>query len=143
MLIPADNAWPYVSITDIFSLIGSVDIIIPYITSARDKNLFRKMISKLYTKLINIIFRLDIPYFNGIVVHRLDLVKAIYIKSNGFFYQTELLIKILKTHPLIEYKSIPSTTNIRTDGKSTALSLKNLMEVIFSLISLYLFILRK
>jgi len=143
MLIPADNAWPSESITDIFSLIGSVDIIIPYITAANDKKLFRKMISKLYTKIINIIFRLNIPYFNGIVVHRLDLVNTIFIKSNGFFYQTELLIKILKIHPLIKYKSIPSTTNIRTDGKSTALSIRNLKEVTFSLISLYLFTLKK
>ena len=140
MLIPADNAWPYESITNIFSLIGSVDIIIPYITSARDKNLLRKLISKLYTIFINKLFRLNIPYYNGIVVHRLDLVKTIYINSNGFFYQTELLVKLLKLHPLLTYKTLPSATNIRADGKSKALSLKNLIGVIFSLIFLYIYI---
>ena len=143
ILIPADNAWPYESLTDIFLLIGSVDIIIPYITTAGDKNLFRKIISRIYTQIINTVFRLKVPYYNGIVVHRLDLVKSIHICANGFFYQTELLVKILKLHPLLACKFVPSATNIRTDGKSKALSLKNLIGVIVSLITLSIYILKK
>lgn len=142
MLIPADNAWPAQSITNIFSLIGSVEIIIPYITNAGDKNLFRKLISKIYTKIINVLFRLEIPYYNGIVVHRLDLAKSIPLSSNGFFYQTELLVKLLKLYPVLSCEFVPSATNLRSDGKSKALSIKNLMGIIISLIKLYFYLLK-
>lgn len=135
ILLPGDNAWPQESVLDILNNIGIKDIIIPYTTSSSDKGIFRKMLSKYYTKLMNGIFNLNIPYYNGIVVHKTNLVKSIEIKSNDFSYQTEVLVKLIKRG--YSYHTVAATTRARDGGKSTALKISNIVKLGISITRIY------
>ena len=45
-----------------------------------------------FTQLLNRLFRQNVPYYNGVVLHRTDLIRGIEIETNGFAYQAEALI---------------------------------------------------
>lgn len=135
ILLPADDAWPLNDLKEILLKIGEADIVIPYIKTAGDKSRFRKILSKTYTNLINILFGLNVPYYNGIVIHKTNLLKKIQISSNDFSYQTEVLIKLLTNGA--SFVSVGANTNIRNGGKSKALKFSNIVNVIFSIILIY------
>ena len=136
MLIPGDNAWDSSEITKIVSLINRADIVIPYILQADDKGLFRKMLSKLFTNIINVLFGYKIPYYNGIVIHKIEFLKKIAIKSNSFAYQVECLLKAM--HYNHSFITVGTNTSHRANGKSKALHISNIFKVIFSILGLFI-----
>lgn len=135
MLLPADNAWDSKSIEGILKLVGSSDIVIPYIKNAADKSLFRRMLSGSYTKILNFVFGLKVPYYNGIVVHKRHILNTIEIVATDFSYQTEALVKLLRMGS--SYVVVEANTNKRDCGKSKALSLNNIYKVCLSNLKLY------
>lgn len=134
MLVPGDNAWPSDSLGMILSKIGQADMVIPYITDAKDKSFFRFLVSKGFTFLINILFGLNIRYYNGLVVHRKDILNQITITTNGFAYQAEALVKLLKNG--YSYVEVGTPTIPREGGKSKALRLNNLYSVLKTILCL-------
>jgi dolichol-phosphate mannosyltransferase len=136
MLIPADNAWAEYDIINILNMVGKADIVIPYILNAGDKSRIRVLVSKLYTLFINKLFNLDVPYYNGIVVHKVNIIKGINIVSNDFTYQTEALVKLLKSGNF-SYMCIKANTIQRNKGKSKAINLFNIIRALNSILILY------
>lgn len=134
MLVPGDNAWPSDSLGMILSKIGQADMVIPYITDAKDKSFFRFLASKGFTFLINTLFGLNIRYYNGLVVHRRDILNQIRITTDGFAYQAEALVKLLKKG--CSYVEVGTPTIPREGGKSKALRLNNLYSVLKTILCL-------
>ena len=110
-------------------------MIIPFIQVAGDKTAFRRLLSRTYTAGINFLFRLDVPYFNGIVVHRTELIRSIEIQANDFSYQTEALVKLLRRGH--GYVTVAASTNARPGGQSKAFGLRNVRRVITSVLRLF------
>ncbi len=99
MMLCGDGGFPASSLPPIFQAIGTTDIIIPFMTNLQEiKTPFRYMLSRTYTNLLNLLFRNNIKYYNGLAVHRLDLVRQITITSSGFGFQGEVLIKLLRAN---------------------------------------------
>jgi len=97
MLLCGDGGMPASSLPRIFDHIGEADIVIPYITNLRQiKSLSRFLISRTYTGLLNTIFGFSLNYYNGLAVHRVELVRCLNFKSDGFGFQAEILVKLLK-----------------------------------------------
>jgi glycosyltransferase involved in cell wall biosynthesis len=136
MLIPADNAWSEYDIIRILNMVGKADIVIPYILGAGDKSRMRVVVSKSYTYLINKLFKLKLPYYNGIVVHNVKIIKGINIDSNDFTYQTEALVKLIKNGNF-SYVCIEANTIQRNNGKSKAINLLNIIRAMKSILQLY------
>ena len=125
-----DNSYEilrYISMTD------HVDIIIPFIFNQGVRKWTRRFISKLYKGIINISFGYLINYMNGPVVYRKCVLEQITLQSKGFFFQTELLIKSLKTGYL--YAEVPCGLNKRAGGSSSALTFKSFFNIIYCYIS--------
>ena len=135
MLLPADDAWPTSSVIDILNQISNSDIVIPFIKMAGDKSAMRKVLSHSYTNLINLLFNLNIPYYNGVCLHKVTLLKSIQINANDFSYQTEVLVKLLLKGA--SFVTVQANTNVRKEGVSKALKLKNIIKVITSVLKLY------
>jgi glycosyltransferase involved in cell wall biosynthesis len=134
MLVPGDNAWPADGIAEILKQVGQKDIVIPYLAEAGDKGPIRKFLSKGFTTYVNVLFNLRVNYYNGIVVHRLENLRKVSINTDSFAYQAEALVKLLKTgHSYSEcgLKTIP-----RSDGKSKALKIGNLVRVAVTILAL-------
>ena len=127
LMLPGDNGYGVDSLNKIISQIGFSDILIPYPTNIQARTFMRGAASNGFTVLLNCIFGLKVKYFNGPVVHSLQLIKTINIKTNSFAYQAEALIKLLSAG--YTYHECAVEIQARQDGTSSALKPKNLIAV--------------
>jgi hypothetical protein len=76
---------------------------------------------------VNLIARRRLRYYNGLQIHRSDILKGMRIQSTGFGFQAEVLVKALaRTRTLIE---VPMDLTERTAGESQAFRWKNVKDV--------------
>jgi len=134
MLIPGDNGFPANSIHIILDHIGKADIIVPYVENFAVRSLERILISKLFTAALNSLFWLDVRYYNGTVLHKTSLLRTIEITTNGFAYQAEALTKLICRGA--SFIQCPVEIQERLSGSSSALTIRNLMEVLRTLLHL-------
>lgn len=128
MMIVGDNPITSQGFVSIFSAIGQADMVIPYIGNPLDRSKTRNLISATFTSLINLSFGLKVRYYNLCAVHRADLLRKIVIGTDGFAFQAEVLVRLLKSG--CSYVEIPVEVYERKvdkkEGVSTALNLKSL-----------------
>lgn len=135
MLIPGDDQTPRDSIAKIFGLIGKADIVIPYTENLWVRPLARQATSKLFTLLMNSLFNLDLNYYNGVVVHKKNIIKSVPICTGGFAYQAQILTRLIKSgHSFVEV-GIPIRE--RGYGSSKAISLRSIINVLGSIKDLF------
>lgn len=97
-LLCGDGGLPAASLPAIFECVGKADIVVPWMTNmAEIKSPIRYYLSGAYTALLNLTFGLRLKYYNGLPVHRRDLLQKIEITSGGFGFQAEILIKLIKS----------------------------------------------
>lgn len=134
MLVCGDGSLPVPSLTTIFGAVGQADIVVPYHPNLKQiKTPLRFLISRCYTLLLNLMFGQNLHYFNGLSIHRTDLLRQIDLTSKGFAFQGEILIKLLKAG--CSYVEVGVPTIDMTDN-SSALNLRNLVDVMNTLIML-------
>ena len=98
MLLCGDGGLPAASLPAIFDCIGTADIVVPWMTNLRRiKSLPRYLLSRAYTTLFNVLCGMRLRYYNGLPVHRNDLLQRIQITSGGFGFQAEILIKLIRS----------------------------------------------
>ena len=135
MLVPADNEHPAEGLIPILDAVGRADIVIPYVENTGARSFFRRKASTGFTTLINLMFGLHVRYYNGLVVHRTRLVQAVGIETNGFGYQAEALVKLLRQGH--SYFEIGTVVSERKSGQSSALKPRNLWILFKGLLRLY------
>jgi glycosyltransferase involved in cell wall biosynthesis len=128
LLIPGDGEVKSYEILRYLPVMDQVDVLVPYFYNREVRTWQRRLISKIYKGIINLTFGLLLNYMNGTVVYRRDILNDITLKSPGFFYQTELLIKVIKRGYL--YAEVPCALDVRLHGKSTALKPKSFWTVV-------------
>ena len=134
IMIPGDNSHPASSIQPILEIMGKKDIIIPFTLKKGKRSFFRYCLSNIFTLVVNFIFDMNIKYYNGTVLHKRDLLKKLKINSNGFDYQAEILIKLIKQGHTYEF--IKVEINEREIGTSKAVSINNVFKIIKNLIQI-------
>lgn len=104
MLYCGDGGFPAESVARSLVHVNDADIVIPVISNLKQiKTPFRYFLSRCYTRLLNTVSGLRIGYFNGLPIHRTALVRSLDIRSDGFGFQGEILIKLIKKgHSYIE-----------------------------------------
>lgn len=128
VLISGDGENDCYEILRYLPVMNHVDIVIPFWYNTEVRSWQRRYLSKLYKGIINLSFGLLLNYMNGTVLYRKCVLKNLSLNSTGFFYQTELLIKAIKTGYL--YAEVPCALRQRLEGKSKALTAKSLRQVI-------------
>jgi hypothetical protein len=81
----------------------------------------------IYTLIINLTFNTSLNYTNGCVIYRTSLVSKLDINSTGFFFQTELILRLIKSGYL--YAEIPVFLNQRLNDESKAILPKSIISV--------------
>ena len=125
-MVPGDSNHPADGITPILDRIGEADIIVPYLSNPEIRGRKRKLISDAYTKLLNMLFRLNLPYYNGLVLHRSALLRTISIETNGYAYQSEALVKLLRRGASAVTVAVPLG---HRDHRTRAFKVKNIVRV--------------
>lgn len=131
-----DDQVPIVGVRRVLGEIGRADFVVPFIANPGEyRSWGRRFGSWGFTKLVNLLFGLRVPYYNHCVVFRRDAVQGIRIATDGFAYQAEALVKLLKAG----YTFVPIGINdvARIHGSSTALRPSNLVKVVGALRGLY------
>ena len=137
MYLPGDNCHSSSEISKLISIKNNYDIILSYYSNKNERAFFRRMFTAFYTPFLNFIFRKNLPYYNGIAVYKKNIINKINIKTSGFTWQIELLIKTLKNKQ-IKLALEPTILNERNEGKSKAFRIKNCFIVIYSIINIWL-----
>ncbi len=96
IMVPGDNENPGYALIPVFDALGAADMVVPYPTNQHQRPLHRRVGSVGYTALVNLLFGLDLAYYNGTVAHRLANLRAITVRTDSFAYQTEILVKLLR-----------------------------------------------
>jgi glycosyltransferase involved in cell wall biosynthesis/pyruvate-formate lyase-activating enzyme len=127
MLVPGDNEVSGDAIRAILNETGKADMIIPYFTNQEIRPLFRRILSRTFTRLLNAITGYSLHYYNGTILFRTPLLKGYAIRSRGFAFQAEILIHMLSIG--CSSKELGTTIQRRGSGKTKAFSISNLMSM--------------
>jgi glycosyltransferase involved in cell wall biosynthesis len=146
IMIPGDNSFSSSSINEVLEAYDEADIIIPVHKNLKEfRSYSRTVISQLFTFIINTTFRLNVSYYNGIVLHERSNLNLISLNSNSFFYQAEAIVRLLKKgSSYVELSVITLDHNHEgSEHKSSALKLKNIYAVIKDYLILIMYVYRK
>lgn len=126
-MFPADKENDPVEVLRYVKLFDDVDMVIPFIFNREVRPASRNMLSRAYLFIINNSFFMSLNYANGNTIYRKNLLKALRHRCSGFFYQTDILIRLIKRGYL--FAEIPCRLKKREKGKSKAVSWRSLREV--------------
>jgi len=113
--------------------IGDADIIIPYTSNMEVRTFKRRIVSRIYTGLVNFFFGLNLRYYNGLSVYKKDLLMKVPAWGNSFAFAVEILVPLLKSG--VSFIEVP--IKIKLTIKTSALKLKNIFKVGLALSSLF------
>ncbi len=128
VMIPGDNENNPVETLRYFKLLEHVDIVIPFIFNREARPLFRNILSLIYRFIINTTFLVNFNYTNGTILYRRSILKELNSHSDGFFFQTDVLIRAAKRGYL--FAEVPYKLGGRKKGNSKAISFPSLFQVI-------------
>ncbi|SNS18685.1 Glycosyltransferase involved in cell wall bisynthesis [Humidesulfovibrio mexicanus] len=126
-IIPGDNEIVGHSIAAILDLVGSADIIVPFTMNMEVRPYSRRLFSRLYTLIMNMLFTCELQYYNGPVIHRRDVLMSTPINTSGFAFQSTLLVRLVRSGR--SFIEVPMYLRPRLGGRSTALKPKNVVSV--------------
>lgn len=126
-MLPGDNENDPLEILRYIELLGHVDIIMPFIYNRWTRSMFRNILSLVYRVIINTTFRINLNYTNGTVLYRKSILQDVKFMSKGFFFQTDILIRLSKKGYL--FAEVPYRVGLRNSGVSKAISFPSLLQV--------------
>lgn len=125
--IPADGENDAFEILRYLPLLEEVDVVAPFVVNREVRPLARRFLSSLYVSIVAATTGVRLTYYNGTVLYRKSILSGITLRSRGFFYQTEILLKVLRRGYL--HAEVPYLLSPRQGGKSKATTLKSLFDV--------------
>jgi len=132
VMVHGDNAWSADTLCSLFARVGDADVIIGYTRNMwRSRPLGRTLVSKIFTAAVNRITGRHLKYYNGLQIHRADVLRGLTIQSTGFGFQAEVLVKAL--HGGRSFIEVPIDLREREHGESKAFRWANAVDVLQTL----------
>lgn len=126
-MLPADNENDPREIMRYLGLLEHVDMIIPFVYNKKSRGWLRNILSFIYRFIINNTFLISLNYTTGTVLYRKSLLDELNYRCRGFFFQTDILVRLLKKGYL--FAEVPYRLRSRIKGESKALSLRSFCQV--------------
>ncbi len=124
---PGDNDMASDSLRDIARRVGEVDLVVSYMQDMRHRSLPRRILSRIYTGILNALFGLRLRYYNGCFLYKTSVAQQLTLRSQGFGVFAECLVKMLRTN--CSYKEVAFVHTGRQAGKSSAVSPRGFVSV--------------
>lgn len=128
VMLPGDNENDPREALRYMRLLDHVDLVIPFIFNREARPFFRNLLSFVYRFIINTTFLVNFNYTNGTVLYRRSILKELDSHSDGFFFQTDILIRTVKKGYL--FAEVPYRLGERKSGVSKAISFPSLWKVV-------------
>jgi glycosyltransferase involved in cell wall biosynthesis len=133
-LVCGDDAEPKDTMVAVFREIGQADMIIPYYVFSEGRSLYRRVLSRTYTWLVNTISGFHLHYYNGLTVHLRYNVMRWHPNTRGFGFQADIICMLLDQG--FTYREVPVKTVERKGTESRALTFKNMLSVTHTLVDI-------
>ncbi|MDT8447115.1 MAG: glycosyltransferase family 2 protein [bacterium] len=127
VLLPGDNENDPWEILMYSPLLEHVDIVIPFVYNKEVRSTYRRILSFVYRMVVNVTFRTNLNYTNGTVLYNRSILMQLPHRSNSFFFQTDILIRLL--HRGYLFAEVPYRLEQREGGVSKAVSFPNFVQV--------------
>lgn len=127
MMVHGQNDITIDSLRKIFE-VPETDLVIPYQTNTHERPLLRRILSRGFVRLVNGIHGLKINYYNHYVLYRRDVLEGIQIRNDGYAFQAEILVRLLKGRGC-SYAQVPIQDDFSNKKKSNALKPRNVARV--------------
>ncbi len=134
MMVPGDNSHPAHGILPIIRAAGKTDMVLPYPINPEARTLFRRFMSRSFIIVNNVLFRNRVPYYNGLVVHKTQLLHQIPIVTNSFAYQAEAVVRLLKRGA--DYSTVGVEIVEREVGLTSAFRPRNIYTTVMAVLVL-------
>ncbi len=131
--IPSDNETVETSIADIFSHISEAEMVISYTANKQVRRWKRRFVSRCFTLLCNVLFGLNLKYYNGICIYPRKILQSVPMACDNFAYMAEIIIYLVKSG--VKYVEVPM--EIKPTTASAAFKFKSVIEVLGTLASLF------
>jgi glycosyltransferase involved in cell wall biosynthesis len=135
ILVPGDNETRVDEIARALPALARADVIVFFITNTGVRPRARRALSRLYVLAVNALFGTTFRYTNGTNVFRTDVVRRLGLRTDGFSYQTEALVKAVGLG--VDFVEVGVELQRRETGVSKALTWKNVKNVAAALARLY------
>lgn len=135
VLLPGDGENDPKEIIRYYRLLEHTDIVVPFNFDKGVRTFFRNVVSAVYRFIINMTFLTNFNYTNGTIIYRKSILKELNYRCSGFFFQTDMLIRLVKKGYL--FAQIPYRLNKRKEGVSKAISYRSLIGVIRGYLKLF------
>jgi glycosyltransferase involved in cell wall biosynthesis len=136
LLINGDNAEPEETISAILAQIGKADMVIPYFASGDNRGPGRRLLSRLFTAIVNMASGYSVRYYNGPVLHRRYNVMRWHPDTHGYAYQAETITRLLEEG--MTYLEVEVSNTDRKYGMSKAFRIQNFLSIVHSLLQIFL-----
>jgi dolichol-phosphate mannosyltransferase len=136
VMVPGDGEIPREALEPLLARAGEADLVIPHMTGSEARPLGRRLLSRGFTGLMNLLFGLRLRYYNGPCLLRTELVRKVKLRTHGFAYMAAILVTLLRAgHTHVEV-AIP--LKYRRHGGSKALRPGNILSVLGTVLRLRL-----
>jgi hypothetical protein len=136
--LPGDGENEPGEVIKYISLLEHVDIIVPFVINKDARSRTRQFISGIFLKVINLSFGTNFNYTNGNVIYKRHIFNSVKQESQGFFFQTECLIKA--TWLGFTFAEVPIRIRGRLKGRSKAISFKSLRVLLWEYLRLLFYV---
>jgi glycosyltransferase involved in cell wall biosynthesis len=123
------------SVYDIIHAIGQADLVIPFHGTPQARAWHRRVVTWLCTQQINVLFGWSLHYYQGPTVYPRELALRIPVKSQGFFFASEMLIRALASG--LTSVEVGLRHQERQHGTSNAVKPIQLLTAQFSVLGLW------
>lgn len=135
-LVCGDNVESRETLVNALRHLGQADIILTYPAEVRGRSWFRKVVSRTYTKLVNVLGGHKIRYYNGLPINLRYNVMRWHSNSHGFGFQADLITRLLDLQA--SYIEVPVVQEERAGGSSKAFTFRNICSVAHSLLEIFI-----
>ena len=136
VMIPGDNEIMEDSILYLLKHVGKKDIIMTYISNPEARPLLRRIMSACFTDTINVLFGLNLGYFNGMVIYETELVQKVRMTTNSYAFQAEILIRLLKSG--CSFMELPMVVRPQRVPRTNVFRLNNIVGSFATIAKLFL-----
>ncbi len=127
-MIPGDHELNKQTFAELFPAVGKKDLVIGYRVNQTDaRPLYRVIISRLYTLLMNVLFGFRLKDFDSLIVYPAKVLEQTNSQSSGYTYQMEMLVNTLGKG--LTYTEVPIILNPVEVKSSRSLSWQTFIDV--------------
>jgi glycosyltransferase involved in cell wall biosynthesis len=135
IMVPGDNENSSRSIQPVLEHLGEADLIVPYVVNPEVRPLARRVLSRLFVFIVNVLCGLRLRYYNGTCAIRREALEGLPIDTNGFAYMADTLVRLLKRGH--SYKEVGVQLDQRVYGPSKAFAPRNVVQVGWAVLTLF------